>query len=92
MKQSTLECIEKELKAARAKFPNPNQTMAALTEEVGEVAKALLHNDCEDGAAYDVFCEAIQTAVMAIRLLEEGDRSFPNYAHQAVFPLAFHEH
>lgn len=44
--------------------------MCALTEEVGEVAKALL-----DESPDRVYEEAVQVAVMAMRLATEGDRS-----------------
>lgn len=60
--------IARELTRARAKFPSPAGSLAALTEEVGELAKAMLdeprHRVCE---------EAIQVAVMAIRVATEGD-------------------
>lgn len=35
--------LRNEIAKARAKFPGPNPTIAALTEEVGELAKAMLH-------------------------------------------------
>jgi len=72
--------IDDELARARAKFPMTNHTFVALVEEVGELAQALLK--CKPG--YDepskrVYEEAIQVAVMAIRVLEEGDRDYPSY-------------
>lgn len=57
-----------EIVSARRKFPNPSGSMTALTEEVGELAKALLDEPWEN-----VEAEAIQVACMAIRVLEEGD-------------------
>lgn len=62
--------ITAELMRARAKFPDAAKSMCALTEEVGELAKALL--DESDERVYD---EAIQVAVMAIRVATEGDAS-----------------
>lgn len=62
--------IETELAAARKKFPNPSLSMTALTEEVGELAKALL-----DESPDRVRKEATQVAVMAIRVATEGDPS-----------------
>jgi len=73
--------IEAELERARAKFPMPNPTFVALVEEVGELAQALLK--CKAGLhepSKRVYEEAIQVAVMAIRVLEEGDRDYPAYA------------
>lgn len=72
--------IEAELERARAKFPMPNPTFVALVEEVGELAQALLK--CKPGLhepSKAVYEEAIQVAVMAIRVLEEGDRDYPAY-------------
>lgn len=48
--------------------------MAALTEEVGELAKALLSEPWER-----VVAEAVQVAAMAIRVAEEGDSTFAEY-------------
>ncbi len=72
--------INAELEQARAKFPMPNPTFVALVEEVGELAQALLK--CKSGSpehSKRVYEEAIQCAVMAIRVLEEGDRDYPAY-------------
>lgn len=80
MKDRTRLEINLELEKARAKFPMPNPTFVALVEEVGELAQALLQ--CRPGYPKDcinVYQEAIQCAVMAIRVLEEGDRDYPAY-------------
>lgn len=79
----TLLEINDELVRARSKFPMPNPTFVALVEEVGELAQALLKceptkSDYADRCKH-VYQEAIQCAVMAIRVLEEGDRDFPAY-------------
>lgn len=71
MRNQTKYDIAAELKAARKKFPNPEHLFAALTEEVGELAKALL-----DEPAQAVYDEAKQVATMAIRIMEEGDPTF----------------
>jgi len=63
-----------EIDKARAKFPAPNPTVAALTEEVGELAQAMLH--IREGKSKDwwrVHKEAVQVAVMAMRAATEGD-------------------
>ena len=83
MKASTLEMIEGELRKARDKFPKTRHVMNALTEEVGELAQALLDQEYEQGKGRDdllneqVRKEAVQVAAMAIRILEEGDTTFP---------------
>lgn len=66
-----------ELAKARAKFPAPNLNLAALTEEVGELAQALLHTRFGGRCAgwSNVRKEAVQVAVMAIRVALEGDSS-----------------
>lgn len=66
--------IERELAKARKKFPDSTCSMTALTEEVGELAKALL-----DESADRVRQEAVQVAVMAIRVATEGDASIDAY-------------
>lgn len=74
--------IVKELEQARTKFPGTEHMMNALTEEVGELAQALLHLQYEpqkEKTADDVYKEAIQVAVMAIRVASEGDATFPAY-------------
>ncbi len=75
--------LREELARARSKFPDSNKTMTALTEEVGEVAKALL-KITEDGELdrhelnkrlHAVYTEAVQVATMALRLAVDGDMS-----------------
>lgn len=57
-----------EVEFAREKFPEPDGLMTALTEEVGELAKALM-----DEPNVNVYKEAIQVAAMACRIATEGD-------------------
>lgn len=65
-----------ELAVARHKFPTPNPTLAALTEEVGELAKALLHiSEGKSGDWNNVIGEAKQVAALAARIALEGDAS-----------------
>lgn len=66
-----IESMKEELDRARAKFPDAKHSLAALMEEVGELAKAIL-----DESWARVRAEAIQVAVMACRVAVEGDRSF----------------
>lgn len=63
--------ILSELARARAKFPGKNVTFAALVEEVGELATATFE-ECADR----VRKEAVQVAVMAMRMVLDGDHSF----------------
>ena len=57
-----------ELGRARAKFPGDNVTTLAMAEESGELATAVFE---ESRAA--VRKEAVQTAVMAMRVVLDGD-------------------
>jgi NTP pyrophosphatase (non-canonical NTP hydrolase) len=68
--------IAAELARARAKFPGANVTMLALMEEVGELAKATFE---ESRAA--VRKEAVQVAVMAIRVILDGDATLSLWRH-----------
>jgi hypothetical protein len=66
-----------EVYRAIQKFPNPYASMAALTEETGGLAQALLSKPWAE-----VRKEAIQVAAMALRIACEGDPSLdPVRAH-----------
>lgn len=60
--------VLQELRRARARFPSPECSLAALGEEVGELCKAVL-----DEPKARVRAEAIQVAAMAARVALEGD-------------------
>jgi len=62
--------IIEEVHRARKKFPSAEGSMCALTEEVGELAKATL-----DESPQRIRREAIQVAAMAVRVATEGDPS-----------------
>ncbi len=69
-----MEAVSDEVTRAVAKFPQPNPTLAALTEETGELAQAVLH--IREGKSSDwwkVYDEAVQVAAMACRVALEGD-------------------
>lgn len=68
----TIDALQAEIVKARLKFPGNRFLLAALTEEVGELAKALLQKKGEDV----IVREAIQVACVALRIVEEGDGSF----------------
>lgn len=76
--KSTLKEISDETKRARKKFPGNRFILAALTEEVGELAKAILQNKNKE----DVRNEAVQVAAMAIRIFEEGDSAFDDLTNE----------
>jgi len=63
--------IEAEVRYAREKFPGDEVTFAALVEEVGELATALIEESSDR-----IRKEAIQVAAMAIRIVLDGDCSF----------------
>lgn len=63
-----------ELNRARTKFPGDNVTMLALMEEVGELAKATF----EQSRAH-VRKEAVQVAVMAMRVVLDGDATLDGW-------------
>lgn len=75
--------ILEELVCARAKFPGKNVTFAALVEEVGELATAIFEE-----SAGRVRREAIQVAVMAMRMILDGDHTYePWRAEKGLDPL-----
>ena len=68
----TIRDLGEEVARARAKFPGRRHLLAALTEEVGELAQALLQQKSQK----EIMEEALQVACVAIRIYEEGDESF----------------
>ncbi len=76
--------IKVELDRARIKFPGDNVTMLALMEEVGELAKATFEEPSEN-----VRKEAVQVAVMAMRVVLDGDATVRDWRHnKGLDPLA----
>jgi NTP pyrophosphatase (non-canonical NTP hydrolase) len=85
----TIQAIKAEVTRARLKFPGNDVMLAALSEEHGELANALLELRFAtiakqpkyylDRLRDNVQKEAIQVAAVAIRILEDGDSSFPEY-------------
>lgn len=74
--------VRLEISRAQAKFPNTEHMLAAITEELGELAQALLQQQHEPEKRIthaNIFKEAIQVAATAIRLAAEGDASFALY-------------
>lgn len=66
--------VDAELKRAEKKHPewpvNIYEQLAIVTEEAGEVAKAVLHYNHENGSLQNVKDELIQTAAMCMRMLK----------------------
>ena len=69
-----LDDIRVELQNARSKFPGKNVTFAALVEEVGELATATFEESRDR-----VRKEAVQVAVMAMRMVLDGDHTFDQW-------------
>ena len=75
--------IDAELGRARTKFPGNNVTFAALVEEVGELATATFSENRRR-----VREEAVQVAVMAVRMVLDGDHTFDEWrAEHELDPL-----
>ena len=69
--------ITDELVAAREAFPENTHKLAALVEEVGELAQAMIQHDRKLGTSvHEVLREAVQVAAMAVRVAVEGDDNF----------------
>ena len=72
-----MKMFDDELVAAREAFPGTVHRLAALFEEVGELAQAMMHHDLKLGTSvHEVLHEAVQVATTAIRVAVEGDDNF----------------
>jgi len=78
----TLQAISAECVEARRKFPKNRLLLAALMEEVGELATAMLQGKPKD----EIEREAIQVACVAVRIIEEGDATFDDVPESARKP------
>lgn len=78
-----LDQVRAELAHARSKFPGDRIMTLAMAEEFGELVKAVL-----DEPAANVRKEAVQTAVMAARVVLDGDGSVNDWrAAKGLDPL-----
>ncbi len=68
--------IEREITRGREKFPTNRHLHAALMEEVGEVANALLEFENGNKSRIEVRQELIQVIAVAVRLIQEGTAEF----------------
>lgn len=71
-KDTFLKHVKQESARAVRAWPYPNPNLAALTEEVGELAQAMLQKK----PYAERYAEAVQVAVMAMRCALEGDPQF----------------
>lgn len=71
--------VKSEVTAARARFSNTDLAHA-MTEEFGEVIKALMDQKQKDKvSSAEIYKECVQAAAMAMRLAMEGDPCFPKF-------------
>lgn len=75
-----LEEVRQEVQRAQSKFPLPECSVAAMTEEAGELAQACLSKPWRK----EVRKEAVQLACMAARVAIEGDPSLLKYREKHV--------
>ncbi len=68
--------VHSEVLRARTKFPSSRLVLAALTEEVGELAQAMLKVAAGKWPKERIRDEAVQVAAMALRVATEGDPTF----------------
>jgi NTP pyrophosphatase (non-canonical NTP hydrolase) len=80
--KDTSEAIDRELKYARRKFPGNRFLLAALVEEVGELASAMLQRQDPER----IRAEAVQVACVAVRIIEEGDCTFDGMTEEEAKP------
>jgi len=70
IEQRFMSMVLGELAASRIKFPESEGKIAAMAEEVGELAKAMAEQSTQR-----VWEEAVQVASLALRIALEGDSS-----------------
>lgn len=71
-KEKFIKDLKEEHEKATTKFPQNRKLDAALMEEVGELAQALLHIQEKGGSQLNVYKEAVQVATVAMRIAIEG--------------------
>ena len=78
----SLDALKAEVMRARTKFPDNAFLLAALMEEVGELAKAYLQRE----GTIRIQNEALQVACVAMRIFEEGDSTFDTITEEQAKP------
>lgn len=84
-KKTFLSDVAQEVESAKRRFPSTRDQGMVLTEEVGEVIKALLEmkHEPEKGVTHeDIYRECVQVAAMATRLAVEG---IPDHPYNPTF-------
>lgn len=81
-KRASLASLAEKVARGRAKFPGRRFMLAALMEEAGELARALLQRKGQD----EVRAEALDVAVVALRIYEEGDATFDDITEDEALP------
>ena len=76
-----MDCVRREYERALKLFPRKDAgpQVAVLSEEHGEISKALLDHSRGEDTIDGVFTECVQTAAMAVRLAIGGSAEFPDY-------------
>lgn len=74
--ETFLDNVRSEIVRAQTKFPENKFLVAALSEETGELANALLEFEYGNRPAIGVYHEAIQVCAVAIRIALEGSDEF----------------
>jgi NTP pyrophosphatase (non-canonical NTP hydrolase) len=74
--------LDAEVCRARKKLPNNRLLLAALMEEAGELAQALLQRQGTERVGK----EALQVACVAMRIYEEGDSTFADVTDEEAKP------
>jgi hypothetical protein len=81
--------VAAEYNGAMAKFPSNRCNVAALMEEVGELAQALLQYEFEPAkygvTSANIYAEAVQVAAMAMKIALHGSSEFPSYQFSKAF-------
>lgn len=72
-----LKRVRNEVLRAKGLSPTNKHQLAAFNEEAGEVSKAFLEHYYGKDSADNLQIECVQAAAMAMRLVLEGDASFP---------------
>ena len=82
LRATALPALLSECMHAKLKFPGNRYLLAALTEEVGELAQALLQKQGPERVRE----EALQVACVTLRIAIEGDATFTDITDEEAKP------
>ncbi len=68
--------VQREVTRARKLHPSNKHLLAALFEEVGEAAQALVDHDVGKATPEDIYKELVQAAAMCLRVAIDTDPIF----------------